>query len=208
MSEGHTMSEATQETIQGPAQGPAQEPTITLQKLLYVKIVTDGMNAEEATDDIMNDWGNEFSPVENQLLVGQLFGLMRPLVSDRAKRIYRAHTRALEDRVFSAQPIVMRKVDPITGAVTSSTDDINWHEAQKHLVERSFNLPDGRWVKYADSTPEDHEQRARWQSGRANSIHKDAQRHERLAQLMREHDVERLGDLDVDLWKGIVASAS
>lgn len=201
MSEGHTMNEVVQE----PA---AQEPSITLHKLLYVKIVAEGMTADEATEDIMSEWGDAFSPVEDQSLVGQLFGLMHPLVRDRAKRIYRAHTRALEDRVFSDQPIFMRKVDPVTGAVTKSIDDINWHEAQKHLVERSFNLPDGRWVKYSDSTPEDHEQRARWQSGRANSIHKDAERHQRLAELMREHDVERLGDLDVDLWKGIVTSTA
>lgn len=177
----------------------------SLQKELYVKIVNEGMDAEEATDNIMDEWESAFSTVDDQPLVVQLFGLVRPLINDKAKRIYRNHTRALEDRVFSDQPMKVR-VNRGTGEVTESEDFLNWHEAQKRLVERSFNLPDGRWVRYRDSTPEDHESRARWQRGRSESIAKDANRHEALAKLMRLHGADHLSDVDIDLWKGLISS--
>lgn len=176
----------------------------SLQRLLYFKIVTEGLTAEEATSEIMNEWDNAFSLVEDHGLVDQLFGLVRPLIADRAKRIYRNHTRALEDRVFSNKPLMVRRVNPLTGETTETSESVNWHEAQKQLLKRKFNLPDGRWVSYEESTPEDHDQRARWQQGRADSIIKDATRHLALADIMRQYEADRLGDLDVDLWKGLV----
>lgn len=180
--------------------------TDSLQKLLYVKIVGEGLDADTATDEIMDEWDGAFGTVQDRVLVDQIFGLVRPLISDRAKRIYRNHTRALEDRVFSDKPVMVRSINTGTGEVTESSQYLNWHEAQKQLLKRSFHLPDGRWVSYENSTPADHEQRAQWQRGRADSIAKDAERHDALAQLMRDNGVNRLGDLDIDLWKDLISN--
>lgn len=181
--------------------------TDSLQKLLYEKIVTDGLSATEATDALMGDWEAGFSGIEDSSMVDLLLTLVRPLISDKAKRIYRNHTRQLENRVFSDQPIKLKRVNPLTGETTDSDELMNWHEAQKRLLERSFNLPDGRWVRYSDSTAEDHEMRARWQDNRAASIQKDADRHDALAKLMRQHEVDTLGELDVELWRDLMPSS-
>jgi hypothetical protein len=175
-----------------------------IQRSLYFKIVVEGMDADDATEDVMNEFDSAFGLVNDQTLIDQMFGLVRPLIHDKAKRIYRNHTRALENKVFSDKPMTLHSIDRETGEVIESEEPIEWHEAQKKLVSRTFSLPNGTYVTYEDSTPEDHEQRARWQKGRASSIIEDAGRHERLAELMRSHGAERLGDLDLDLWRSIV----
>lgn len=176
----------------------------SIQRLIYTKVVIEGLNVDETTDEIMDYFEAAFESVEDQMLIISLLAMIRPLVAYRAKMTYRGRTRSLEDRVFSGKPISVRSIDRETGDIIKSEELINWHDAQKQLLLRGFPLPSGRWVTYEESTPEDHEERARWQRGRAESVAKDAERHENLARLMREHGVERLGDLDVDLWKDIV----
>jgi len=177
----------------------------SVQKILYQKIVAEGLDAEKATDQVIVDFELAFGPITDQGLVDKLFGLVRPLIMDKAKRIYRNHTRALENKVFLDTPLVIRRIDMVSGQIIDLDDEpVDWAEAQKQLIRRKFNLPNGRWVTYEDSSPEDHEQRAKWQRGRAGSILEDAQRHEKLAQVMRANDVDRLGDLDADLWRNIL----
>jgi hypothetical protein len=164
----------------------------SINRILHQHIVYENMDAEEATQATLHE-----------LPQNEIFRLVEPLLHDRAKRIYRNHTRSIEDSVFAGAPLKQHHVNE-EGKTVTVEEPINWSDAQKQLLGRSFSLPDGRWVTYFDSTSNDHRMRATWQRGRADSIMEDANRHEKLAMLMDEEDAEKLGDIDPDKWLPIV----
>lgn len=162
---------------------------MSFNEVLYKYIVMDDMTPELAARTAMASCTAE-----------ELIELMFPLALDRAKRIARNHTRAYEDAVFSGSGTILHATDD--GAET--VEILNWSDTARRLLSLGFNLPDGRYVTYEDSTARDHRMRATWQRGRANSIVADAQRHEAIAAMMERHDVNRLGDLDVEVWQELV----
>lgn len=105
---------------------------------------------------------------------------------DEARRIRRNKTRTIENRVFGGAGRHLEVIVTEPRIV----------DVRAILAERRFDTGDGRYVRWDEATVADHQARIDSQKSLAESILKDAEHHERAIKLIRENDVETLGEVD------------
>lgn len=151
------------------------EVTVTVRALL-ASLYDEGFAEDDAIDRVLVDADE-----------ATMARFVRVAMRDVYRNLDRTRTRHAEDGVR-------------TSAVGQTLGDaVSGPAARAALMERSFSLPDGRFVEWLSATADDHRMRARWQRANATGARLDAELHEAAAAVIVEHGVTCLADLPEDL---------
>lgn len=143
---------------------------MSIDKTLRQLVTVDGLDPEVAADKALASVSRK-----------DLIDYVRPLVLLRARGHARSDVRRIENRAFTA-------ATPDALPTTA--------EARAALVQRSFPVPGKGMVPWTEATMDDHLARAAWQRNQSALCVVDAERHEAAADLISQHGVTTLGQIE------------